>query len=54
MKLSASWSLAFLFFGAILVSTAVKVGRDALSQDDPAVDIGSPCARSACCADCGR
>ena len=40
-QLIASWSLAFLFFGAILIVTAVKVLRDAVSHDDPAVDIGS-------------
>ena len=40
-QLIASWSLAFLFFGGILVVTAVKVLREALSHEAPAVDIGS-------------
>jgi TerC family integral membrane protein len=40
-QLIASFSWAFLLFGAVLLVTAVKVGRDALSQADHAVDIGS-------------
>ena len=40
-QLIASFSWAFLLFGAVLLVTAVKVGRDALSSKDHAVDIGS-------------
>jgi TerC family integral membrane protein len=40
-QLIASWSFAFLLFGAVLLVTAVKVLRDALAHDDPSVDIGS-------------
>ncbi len=40
-QLIASFSWAFLLFGAVLLVTAVKVGRDALSPDDHTVDIGS-------------
>ena len=40
-QLIASWSLAFVFFGAILLVTAVKVLRDALSHEEAAVDVGS-------------
>ncbi len=40
-QLIASFSWAFLLFGAVLLVTAVKVGRDALSPADHAVDIGS-------------
>lgn len=40
-QLIASFSWAFLLFGAILLVTAVKVLRDALSPDDHAIDIGS-------------
>ncbi|HET6968615.1 MAG TPA: TerC/Alx family metal homeostasis membrane protein [Ornithinibacter sp.] len=40
-QLIASFSWAFLLFGAVLLVTAVKVLRDALSPDDHAVDIGS-------------
>lgn len=34
-----SWT--FLLFGAILLATAVKVGRDALTHADHSVDVGS-------------
>ena len=40
-QLISSFSWAFLLFGAVLLVTAVKVGRDALSADDHTVDIGS-------------
>ena len=40
-QLIASFSAAFLLFGVVLLVTAVKVLRDALSPDDHAVDIGS-------------
>lgn len=40
-QMIASFSWTFLLFGAILLLTAVKVGRDALSGADHAVDIGS-------------
>jgi TerC family integral membrane protein len=40
-QLIASFSWAFLLFGAVLLVTAVKVGRDALSAKEHAVDIGS-------------
>ncbi|OPZ52192.1 MAG: Inner membrane protein alx [bacterium ADurb.BinA028] len=40
-QLIASFSWAFLLFGAILLATAVKVGRDALNHTDHAVDVGS-------------
>ena len=40
-QLISSFSWAFLLFGAILLVTAVKVLRDALSQSDHAVDISS-------------
>ena len=40
-QLIASFSWAFLLFGAVLLVTAVKVLRDALSPDDHAIDIGS-------------
>jgi tellurite resistance protein TerC len=39
--LIASFSWAFLLFGAVLLVTAVKVLRDAMSHEDQAVDIGS-------------
>jgi tellurite resistance protein TerC len=39
--LIASFSWTFLLFGAILLVTAVKVLRDAMSHEDQAVDIGS-------------
>ena len=40
-QLIASFSAAFLLFGAVLLVTAVKVLRDALSPGDHAIDIGS-------------
>ena len=40
-QLIASFSWAFLLFGAVLLVTAVKVARDALSARDHSVDIGS-------------
>jgi tellurite resistance protein TerC len=40
-QLIASFSWAFLLFGAVLLATAVKVGRDAMSPDDHTIDIGS-------------
>lgn len=40
-QLIASFSWAFLLFGAVLLVTAVKVGRDALAHTDHAVDVGS-------------
>jgi TerC family integral membrane protein len=40
-QLIASWSFAFLLFGAVLLVTAVKVLRDAMSHDEASVDIGS-------------
>jgi tellurite resistance protein TerC len=40
-QLISSFSWAFLLFGAILLVTAVKVLRDALSHADQAIDIGS-------------
>ena len=40
-QLIASFSWAFLLFGAVLLVTAVKVLRDALSHDDQSVDVGS-------------
>jgi len=40
-QLIASFSWAFLLFGAVLLVTAVKVLRDALSSADHAIDIGS-------------
>ena len=40
-QLIASFSWAFLLFGAILLATAVKVLRDALSEADHEVDIAS-------------
>ena len=40
-QLIASFSWAFLLFGAVLLVTAVKVGRDALSPQEHTVDIGS-------------
>ncbi len=39
--LIASFSWTFLLFGAVLLVTAVKVLRDAMSHEDQAVDIGS-------------
>ena len=46
-QLIASFSWAFLLFGAVLLVTAVKVLRDALSPDDHTVDIGSIRVRAA-------
>ena len=40
-QLIASFSWAFLLFGAVLLVTAVKVGRDAFSAKEHTVDIGS-------------
>lgn len=40
-QLIASFSWAFLFFGAILLMTAVKVGRDALSHRDHEINVAS-------------
>ncbi len=40
-QLIASLSWAFLLFGVVLLVTAVKVLRDAVSPDDHAIDIGS-------------
>jgi len=40
-QLISAFSWAFLLFGAILLATAVKVLRDALSHADHAVDISS-------------
>ena len=40
-QLIASFSWAFLLFGAVLLVTAVKVRRDAMSPDDHTIDIGS-------------
>ena len=40
-QLISTFSWAFLLFGAVLLVTAVKVLRDALSHDDKAIDIGS-------------
>ncbi|GAA6526074.1 TerC/Alx family metal homeostasis membrane protein [Intrasporangium sp. DVR] len=40
-QLIATFSWTFLLFGAILLGTAVKVGRDALSPADHAVDVST-------------
>jgi TerC family integral membrane protein len=40
-QLISSFAFAFLLFGAVLLATAVKVLRDALSHEDQAVDVGS-------------
>jgi len=40
-QLIASFSWAFLLFGAVLLVTAVKVARDAISAEEHKVDIGS-------------
>ena len=40
-QLIASFSWAFLLFGAVLLVTAVKVGRDAMSDQEHTVDVGS-------------
>ena len=39
-QLIATFSWTFLLFGAVLLATAVKVGRDALAHADHAIDIG--------------
>ncbi|EWT02148.1 tellurium resistance protein TerC [Intrasporangium oryzae NRRL B-24470] len=38
-QMIASFAWTFLLFGAILIGTAIKVGRDALSHADHAVDV---------------
>src|SRR6476659_5732220 len=38
-QMIASFAWTFLLFGAILLVTAVKVGRDALSHTDHAIDV---------------
>lgn len=38
-QLIASFAWTFLLFGAILLATAVKVGRDALSHEDHSIDV---------------
>jgi len=40
-QMIASFAWTFLLFGAILLMTAVKVGRDALSHTDHAIDVDS-------------
>ncbi|WP_374967726.1 TerC family protein [Terrabacter sp. BE26] len=40
-QMIASFAWTFLLFGAILLATAVKVGRDALSHGDHAIDVDS-------------
>src|SRR6478736_6227058 len=40
-QMIASFAWTFLLFGAILLATAVKVGRDALSDEDHTIDVGS-------------
>ena len=40
-QMIASFSWTFLLFGAILLITAIKVGRDALSDDDHTIDVSS-------------
>ena len=40
-QMIASFSWTFLLFGAILLVTAIKVGRDALSDEDHTIDVGS-------------
>ncbi|KRE60254.1 tellurium resistance protein TerC [Nostocoides sp. Soil756] len=40
-QMIATFSWTFLLFGAVLLVTAVKVLRDALSHEEAAVDIGS-------------
>jgi len=40
-QLISTFSWAFLLFGAVLLVTAVKVGRDAVSPREHTVDIGS-------------
>ncbi|GAB3879887.1 TerC/Alx family metal homeostasis membrane protein [Terrabacter terrigena] len=38
-QMIASFAWTFLLFGAILLATAVKVGRDALSHSDHSIDV---------------
>jgi tellurite resistance protein TerC len=40
-QMISSFSWTFLLFGAILLATAVKVGRDALSHADHSVDVST-------------
>ncbi|GAA2016850.1 TerC family protein [Terrabacter terrae] len=40
-QMIASFAWTFLLFGAILLATAVKVGRDALSHTDHGIDVDS-------------
>ena len=40
-QMISMFSWTFLLFGAILLATAVKVLKDALSHEDEAVDVGS-------------
>ncbi len=40
-QLIASFSWAFLLFGAVLLATAIKVGRDAFSDQEHAIDVAS-------------
>jgi TerC family integral membrane protein len=40
-QMIASFSWTFLLFGAILLVTAIKVGRDALSHADHTIDVAS-------------
>ncbi|MEO7448361.1 MAG: TerC family protein [Humibacillus sp.] len=40
-QMIATFSWTFLLFGAILLVTAIKVGRDAVSHDDHTIDVGS-------------
>jgi tellurite resistance protein TerC len=40
-QMIATFSWTFLLFGAILLATAIKVGRDALSDEDHTMDVGS-------------
>jgi tellurite resistance protein TerC len=40
-QMIATFSWTFLLFGAILLLTAIKVGRDALSDEDHTIDVGS-------------
>ncbi|HET7801876.1 MAG TPA: TerC family protein [Humibacillus xanthopallidus] len=40
-QMISSFSWTFLLFGAILLVTAIKVGRDALSDEDHTIDVGS-------------
>ena len=40
-QMIATFSWTFLLFGAILLVTAIKVGRDAVSDDEHTIDVGS-------------